>query len=334
MLNRVRTQSAPAQPVTSDLPRDPWWDICSHLDTLRALSPYDGRERLKMTLAVLSLRLDEVTMHEERDKVVSLGELVAQLCPHQSPMDRRAAFAQKLGTTFVPKLVSTGRLQAALDGQQEVNRIYRELHEEAPSAYAVPLARALNATAKLMDKISLTQEALATIEEALPLLRSLAKNNAPKSSLALADCLCSHYSHLFNLERFQDSLLALEDAIELYRSTYDADSSTNIVRLTTCLQCLEILHDFLQRKHLDDCALRALKQIVRLQRFLSAVQPQLYLPKLAASLEELSKTLVDKQEAKTCLEEDELVYQRLVAEGGDGRYPELVANCKAALATL
>lgn len=287
-----------------------------------------------MALAALLLPLDEVAMHAERDDVVALGELVAPLCPQQSPMDRRAAFAQKLGTVFVPKLVSTGRLQAALDGQEEVNRIYRELHGEAPSSYIVPLARALNATARLMDKMSLTQEALTTIEEALPLLRSLADNNAPKSSLGLADCLCSYYSHLFNLERFQDSLIALEDAIELYRSSYDADPSTNTVRLATCLQCLEILRDFLQRRHLDDCALRALKQIVRLQRFLSAVQPQLYLPKLAESLEELSGRLAEMQEAKSCLEEAELVYRRLVAEGEERRYAGLLANCKAALAKL
>ncbi len=229
-----------------------------------------------------SLGRREEALRSAEEAVTNLRQLA-----EANPDVYRANLAGSL-SNLANCLSSVGRREEAVVPAEESLRIHRRLANMDPDSYLPGLALSLNNLSNRLGDVGRRKEALAAIQEAVDIRRKLAETS-PRTHLPnLADSLSNMSQRLYESGRTKDALNAIEEAVRTYRglvevnSSYEEDLAGSLNNLSNCLRGFE------DRK---EDALAAIQEAVKIRRALAERYPAAYLPKLAASLSNLSGRL-------------------------------------------
>ncbi|KAF7966139.1 hypothetical protein HWV62_39934, partial [Athelia sp. TMB] len=159
------------------------------------------------------------------------------------------------------------------------------------------------------------EESLLATQEAVTLLRELARERPAVHNADLARCLSSLSVRLSALGRTQEALSTVEEAVSLRRALAAERPAAHNAALATSLNNLS---NYLQALGRAREALAAIEEAVNLRRTLAAEQPVVYNAHLATSLNNLANPLSAlgrAQEALAAVEEAANIYRALAAEG-------------------
>ncbi|MEL7216452.1 MAG: tetratricopeptide repeat protein, partial [Pseudomonadota bacterium] len=214
--------------------------------------------------------------------------------------------------------------EIAAEVSQAILKLVASLQEgEAQSEIA---AGTLSNLSNRLDALGRREEALAAIEEAMEIYRSLAAARPDAFLPDLAMSLNNLSGSLDALGHREEALSAINEAVTIYRRLAKARPDEFLPNLAMSLNNLSNrLIDVGRQEE----ALAASEEAVEIRRDLAAAQPDVFLPDLATSLNNLSIRLIDvgrREEALAVIEEAMEIYRSLTAARPDAFLPDLATS--------
>jgi tetratricopeptide (TPR) repeat protein len=203
--------------------------------------------------------------------------------------------------------------QLAADLTQRATDVLRQRALTEPETFLPILASSLNNLSIRLGELGRREEALAAIEEAVPIRRGLAEARPDVFQPDLAGSLNTLSTRLAELGRREDALAAIEEAVGYYRALVDAHPDTFQPKLALALNNLSISLAELGRR---EEALAVIREAVGYYRTLADAHPAAFLPDLAKVLNNKAIQLANlgrREEAVTAIEEAAGIRQRLGA---------------------
>ncbi|KAF7964708.1 hypothetical protein HWV62_3691, partial [Athelia sp. TMB] len=205
---------------------------------------------------------------------------------------RRVVVAQQTAKSKV-KLGSPLRYFLPNVGRVALNRIRKAIHprqngmEERPETVHVfeKLTNSLIVLSNHLSDLGRHEEALAAIQEAVRLLRTLAAERPEAFNAALAVSLNNLSLRLSNHGHHEEALAAIQEAVKLHRALAAERPAAFNAALA---QSLNNLSNRLSNHGRHEEALAAIQEAVRLGRALAAERPVAFNADLALSLNNLS----------------------------------------------
>jgi tetratricopeptide (TPR) repeat protein len=227
-----------------------------------------------------------------------------------------------------------GRREDALAASEEAVTIYRELARDRPHWYAVrrrltqhtlrgDLARSLNNLAADLGELGRREEELTAIQEAVGILRELARARPNTFRPDLARSLNNLMHGLGDLGRREEALAAIEEAVAIYQELAAARPDAFRPDLALSLSNLSLA---LGRRGRRKEALAAGEEAVGIYRELAAARPDAFRPDLARSLNNLADPLAGlgrREQALAAGEEAVTIYRELAAMRPDAYHRQL-----------
>ncbi len=169
-------------------------------------------------------------------------------------------------------------------------------------------------------------EALEASEEALKMMRGLAKENPARYRPDLALGLNNLSVKYSNLGRHDEALEAIDEAVEIRRALAEENPARYRSDLSNSLNNLSVMYSNLGR---HDEALKANEEAVEIRRALAEENPARYRPDLSDSLNNLSirfSNLGRHEEALEAIEEALNMYRALAEENPARHRPDLAQS--------
>jgi hypothetical protein len=179
--------------------------------------------------------------------------------------------------------VADMELLSILAAQEEAISIRRGLAETDPARFSIDLAASLENVSLTLSELDRQEEAIAAIEEAVGICRTLVKED-PASRAALASGLGTLAIRLSAVDRDREALAAEEECIELRRGLAAEDPRFR-EDLALVLFNVSLTHQWLNQRA---DALAAAEEATGLYRELAAEDPD-YREKLAKCLDRVVK---------------------------------------------
>lgn len=208
--------------------------------------------------------------------------------------------------------IDSALLQSTGDGQSTDIRARKATH-------------ANNLSLRLSD-LGRREEALAVIEEAVRIYRSLVEVRPQAFQLDLARALNNLANRLSDLGRRENALFAVQEAVAVLRAL--GATCPNVFKLDLASSLTNLSADFSELGRHEE-ALEAAQEAVFLLRTLKAARADAFESELAGSLGNLSTSLSDvgrREEALTTVEESVAIYRALADTQPDAFLPDLAVS--------
>ncbi|KAF7979500.1 hypothetical protein HWV62_42054 [Athelia sp. TMB] len=239
------------------------------------------------------------TIHGASEQLVyGCAHLTSHLQDVERPQTIQAHIITLLSrhlVTWIEVVAATDIFRGSLQIEQWVQRCAPELEHHFEYQYQ---ANAVFTLGNRLAYAARMEESLLATQEAVILLRALARDRPAALNYYLARCLGNMALRLSALGRAREALPAVEEAVSLIRAlpaerpaAYNADLAISLNNLSNFLSALGRVQE----------ALPAAEEAVTLRRALAAERPAAYNAHLASSLNNLSIRLSDLGRAQEAL---------------------------------